>query len=106
MTRRQDLLVDGEGLESEAPAFDVGGRSAGGHGVDSGLDLAALRASPLERRTGDLVPVLLEAVDAARAAGEPQGVLVDLRASTTMSAGTVITGARVSPGDPACRYFS
>lgn len=44
------------------------------------LDLAALRASPLERRPGDLVPVLLEAVDAARAAGEPQGVLVDLRA--------------------------
>lgn len=44
------------------------------------LDLAALRASPLERRLGDLVPMVVEAVDAARAAGEPRGVLVELRA--------------------------
>ncbi len=44
------------------------------------LDLATLRASPLQRRVGDLVPLLLEAVDAARAAGEPHGVLVELRA--------------------------
>jgi signal transduction histidine kinase len=44
------------------------------------LDLAALRAGPLERRRGDLVPMLVEAVDAARAAGEPHGVLVELRA--------------------------
>ena len=44
------------------------------------LDLAALRASPLQRRRADLVPVLLEAVDAARAAAEPCGVLVELRA--------------------------
>lgn len=44
------------------------------------LDLAALRAGPLERQRGDLVPVLMEAVDAARAAGEPHGVLVELRA--------------------------
>lgn len=44
------------------------------------LDLAALRAGPLERRRGDLVPMLVEAVDAARAAGEPRGVLVELRA--------------------------
>lgn len=44
------------------------------------LDLAALRASPLQRSRGDLVEVLLEAVDAARAAGEPRGVLVQLQA--------------------------
>jgi signal transduction histidine kinase len=44
------------------------------------LDLAALRASPLERRPGDLVPTLIEAVDAARAAAEPRGVLVELDA--------------------------
>lgn len=44
------------------------------------LDLAALRASTLERRPGDLVPLVVEAVDAARAAGEPRGVLVELRA--------------------------
>jgi signal transduction histidine kinase len=44
------------------------------------LDLAALRASPLQRRRGDLVPLLLEAIDAARAAAEPRGVLVELQA--------------------------
>jgi signal transduction histidine kinase len=44
------------------------------------LDLAALRASPLERRPGDLVLPLIEAVDAARAAAEPHGVLVELDA--------------------------
>lgn len=43
------------------------------------LDLAALRASPLEPRHGDLVPLVIEAVDAARAAAEPRGVLVELR---------------------------
>lgn len=44
------------------------------------LDLAALRASPLERRAGDLVPLVVEAVDAARAAAEPRGVVVELKA--------------------------
>jgi signal transduction histidine kinase len=44
------------------------------------LDPAALRASPLEQTRGDLVPLVVEAVDAARAAGEPRGVLVELRA--------------------------
>ncbi|MCA9653539.1 MAG: HAMP domain-containing histidine kinase [Myxococcales bacterium] len=42
------------------------------------LDLAALRASPLHVGEGDLVPTVLEAVDAARAAGEPRGVVVQL----------------------------
>lgn len=43
------------------------------------LDLAALRASPLERERGDLVAVLVEAVDAARALAEERGCLVRLR---------------------------
>jgi signal transduction histidine kinase len=44
------------------------------------LDLAALRASPLERRRGDLVPLLIEAIDAARALAEEPGILVRLEA--------------------------
>lgn len=49
------------------------------------LDLAALRASPLEPRRGDLVPLVIEAVDAARATAEPCGVLVELKAPTRAS---------------------
>ncbi|NVB37508.1 HAMP domain-containing histidine kinase [Pseudenhygromyxa sp. WMMC2535] len=44
------------------------------------LDLAALRASPLERGRGDLVAVLIEAIDAARALAEERGCLVRLEA--------------------------
>lgn len=44
------------------------------------LDLAALRASPLERRRGDLVSVLVEAVDAARLLAEARGIVVELDA--------------------------
>ncbi|PRQ03821.1 HAMP domain-containing sensor histidine kinase [Enhygromyxa salina] len=40
------------------------------------LDLAALRSSPVERSRGDLVPVLVEAVDAARALAEERGCIV------------------------------
>jgi signal transduction histidine kinase len=40
------------------------------------LDLAALRSSPIERSRGDLVPVLIEAVDAARALAEERGCIV------------------------------
>jgi signal transduction histidine kinase len=44
------------------------------------LDLAALRASPLERRRGDLASVLVEAVDAARLLAEARGIVVELDA--------------------------
>jgi len=44
------------------------------------LDLAALRASPIRRERGDLVPVLLEAIDAARALAEQRGCLVRVTA--------------------------
>lgn len=44
------------------------------------LDLAALRASPLQRSRGDLVGVLIEAVDAARALAEERGCVVRMRA--------------------------
>jgi signal transduction histidine kinase len=44
------------------------------------LDLAALRASPLQRSRGDLVHVLVEAVDAARALAEERGCVVRMRA--------------------------
>ncbi len=44
------------------------------------LDLAALRASPVSRRRGDLVAVLVEAVDAARALAEERGCVVRMRA--------------------------
>lgn len=44
------------------------------------LDLAALRASPLEREPGDLVTVLVEAVDAARLLAEARGIVVELEA--------------------------
>ncbi len=44
------------------------------------LDLAALRASPLDRRPGDLVAVLIEAVDAARMQAEEHGLLVRMQA--------------------------
>jgi signal transduction histidine kinase len=46
------------------------------HLSSSLLDLAALRSSPVERSRGDLVPVLIEAVDAARALAEERGCLV------------------------------
>lgn len=48
--------------------------------ADRLLDLAALRSSVLERGEGDLLPVVLEAVDRARALSEERGVLVSLRA--------------------------
>lgn len=44
------------------------------------LDLAALRATPLERVQGNLVPVLMEAIDAARAQAETRGGWVQLQA--------------------------
>jgi signal transduction histidine kinase len=44
------------------------------------LDLAALRASPLQRSRGDLVNVLIEAVDAARALAEERGCVVRMHA--------------------------
>jgi signal transduction histidine kinase len=44
------------------------------------LDLAALRASPVSRERGDLVAVLVEAVDAARALAEERGCVVRLHA--------------------------
>ncbi|HVI00135.1 MAG TPA: HAMP domain-containing sensor histidine kinase [Enhygromyxa sp.] len=44
------------------------------------LDLAALRASPLQRSRGDLVHTLVEAVDAARALAEERGCVVRMRA--------------------------
>lgn len=48
--------------------------------ADRLLDLAALRSSSLERAHLDLVPVLLDAVDRARALAEERGVLVELQA--------------------------
>ncbi|MFV8752318.1 ATP-binding protein [Nannocystaceae bacterium ST9] len=50
------------------------------------LDLAALRASPLERRPGDLVGVLVEAVDAARMQAEERGLLVRMHAPDSAAA--------------------
>ncbi len=50
------------------------------------LDLAALRASPLERRPGDLVGVLIEAVDAARMQAEEHGLLVRMQAPASAPA--------------------
>jgi signal transduction histidine kinase len=44
------------------------------------LELAALRASPLQRSRGDLVAVLVEAVDAARALAEERGCVVRMQA--------------------------
>ena len=44
------------------------------------LDLAALRASPVQRQRGDLVTVLVEAVDAARALAEERGCVVRMQA--------------------------
>ncbi len=44
------------------------------------LDLASLRSSPLDRRRADLVAVLVEAVDAARALAEERGCVVSLDA--------------------------
>ncbi|HLT40912.1 MAG TPA: HAMP domain-containing sensor histidine kinase [Enhygromyxa sp.] len=44
------------------------------------LDLAALRSSPLQRGRGDLVGVLIEAVDAARALAEERGCVVRMSA--------------------------
>lgn len=50
------------------------------------LDLAALRASPVQRRHGDLVSVLVEAVDAARALAEERGCVVRMHAPETAMA--------------------
>jgi signal transduction histidine kinase len=47
------------------------------------LDLAALRSSPLQRTRGDLVHVLVEAVDAARALAEQRGCIVRMRGPDT-----------------------
>lgn len=44
------------------------------------LDLAALRSSPLQRVRANLVSVLVEAVDAARALAEERGCIVRMRA--------------------------
>jgi len=44
------------------------------------LELAALRSSPVQRVRGDLVSVLLEAVDAARALAEEHACVVRMRA--------------------------
>ncbi len=60
------------------------------------LDLAALRASPVQRSRGDLVGVLVEAVDAARALAEERGCVVRMRAPETAIAefsGTAIRQA-------------
>lgn len=58
------------------------------------LDLAALRASPLERRPGDLVGVLIEAVDAARMQAEEHGLLVRMRAPESAPAEFAATSLR------------
>ena len=50
------------------------------------LDLAALRASPLRREQGNLVSVLVEALDAARALAETKGCVVQLNAPDTAPA--------------------
>ncbi|WP_106395146.1 sensor histidine kinase, partial [Enhygromyxa salina] len=58
------------------------------------LDLAALRSSPIERRRGDLVPVLIDAVDAARALAEERGCLVSVRHPGEASAEFSATAVR------------
>ncbi|KIG19315.1 periplasmic sensor signal transduction histidine kinase [Enhygromyxa salina] len=50
------------------------------------LDLAALRSSPVERSRGDLVSVLIEAVDAARALAEERGCIVRVQHPTEATA--------------------
>lgn len=50
------------------------------------LELAALRSSPLQRVRGDLVSVLIEAVDAARALAEERACVVRMHAPTSASA--------------------
>jgi signal transduction histidine kinase len=58
------------------------------------LDLAALRASPLERRPGDLVGVLIEAVDAARLQAEERGLVVRMQAPESAQAEFSATSLR------------